>query len=409
MLRILFLSQEYPPETGWGGIGSYLHALAPALAARGHQVHVLSCAEGQKSSDSLDRGVHLHRRGLLQRPRTLRLLHFLLRAPQTVKRLWLALSNYYWYRRLDADFDVLEYPDWLAEGLLFAWRRPTATVAELHTPLPVIGKYLEYPRNRDFRWACRLEQSSVMRADAMSSPSRLLVNELSGINWLRSRNPEVLPLPTDWMTWANIRPVGETEPTVLFVGRLERRKSPETIIRALDLLKSEIPGPRAIFAGSSNGSRDGVPYDKWLKELAAEEGSCELLGSVSRGQLADVMAGARVLAAPSTFDNFPVAVLEALASGRPVVVSETTGMAAMIRDNQLGAVVPAGDPRALAGALRPFLSDAAHAAEVGRRAADFVRSLLDPDVIAGERENLYTRAITSFACAQEQRRRALAG
>ena len=409
MLRILFLSQEYPPETGWGGIGSYLYALAPALAARGHQVHVLSCAEGQKSSDLLDRGVHLHRRGLLQRPRTLRLLHLVLRAPQTVKRLWLALSNYYWYRRLDADFDVLEYPDWLAEGLLFAWRRPAATVAELHTPLPVIGKYLEYPRNRDFRWACRLEQSSVMRADAVSSPSRLLVNELSGINWLRSRTPDVLPLPTDWMTWANIRPVGETEPTVLFVGRLERRKSPETIVRALDLLKSEIPGRRAIFAGSSNGSRDGVPYDKWLKELAAAEGICELLGSVSRGQLADVMADARVLAAPSTFDNFPVAVLEALASGRPVVVSEATGMAAMIRDNQLGAVVPAGDPRALAGALRPFLCDAAYAAEVGRRAADFVRSLLDPDVIAGERENLYTRAITSFASAQEHRRWALAG
>ncbi len=401
MLRILFLSQEYPPQSDWGGIGSYLYALAPALIARGHQVHVLCCVEGQNSSDSVDRGVRVHRRGLLQRPRTLRLLHRVLRAPQTVKRLWLALSNYYWYRRLETAFDVMEYPDWLAEGLLFAWRRPIAAVAELHTPLPVIGKYLKYPHSRDFRWACGLERSAVTRADVLSSPSRLLVSELSGSNWLRHRNPEVLPLPVDWTTWSNIPPVSETEPTVLFVGRLELRKSPETIVRAVDLLKSEALRARAVFAGGPNGLRDGLPYDKWLRGLAAAGDSCEFLGVVPRYQLPTVFSKARVLAAPSTFDNFPVAVLEAFASGRPVVVSETTGLASIVYDNRLGKVVPAGDPRALADALRPFLSDPGYAAEVGGRAMKFVRTLLDPDVIAGEREGLYSNALARFAAARK--------
>src|SRR5207302_4227610 len=42
-LRILFVSMEYPPETGGGGIGSYVAIIAPALVARGHEFHVLSC------------------------------------------------------------------------------------------------------------------------------------------------------------------------------------------------------------------------------------------------------------------------------------------------------------------------------------------------------------------------------
>ena len=54
-LRILFLSREYPPETGGGGIGSYVHTMAHALAGRGHDVHVLSCVDGQVGEDSLDR------------------------------------------------------------------------------------------------------------------------------------------------------------------------------------------------------------------------------------------------------------------------------------------------------------------------------------------------------------------
>lgn len=60
-LRILFLSTEYPPETGWGGIGTYTYNMAKALAERGHQVHVLSVAPGKPERHYLDGLVHVHR------------------------------------------------------------------------------------------------------------------------------------------------------------------------------------------------------------------------------------------------------------------------------------------------------------------------------------------------------------
>jgi Starch synthase catalytic domain len=51
-LRVLFVSREYPPETGGGGIGSYVEAMARALVVRGHEVHVLSCVPGRRARTS---------------------------------------------------------------------------------------------------------------------------------------------------------------------------------------------------------------------------------------------------------------------------------------------------------------------------------------------------------------------
>src|SRR2546421_9776274 len=63
-MRILFASQELPPETGWGGIGTYVDVLSEALAAKGVEVHVLSVVEGQDPSRKEVAGVVVHRHPL---------------------------------------------------------------------------------------------------------------------------------------------------------------------------------------------------------------------------------------------------------------------------------------------------------------------------------------------------------
>ena len=113
-MRLLLISAEYPPVTD--GIGTYVASLAPALVALGHEVHVLSCRAGQAAEDVEDRGVRLHRRGLLPLPAPARL------APVR-DRLRAAASAAREARRLGR-FDAIEAPDWLAEGLGPAlWRR----------------------------------------------------------------------------------------------------------------------------------------------------------------------------------------------------------------------------------------------------------------------------------------------
>lgn len=386
-LRVLFLSAEYPPETGWGGIGSSIAAVALGLVGRGHEVHVLSCVEGQAARDSTDGGVIVHRRGLRRLPRVPRVIGW-----QTAQRLRAAWSTSLEARRLLPGADIVESPDWGAEGLLFALRGRAPVIVHLHTPLPLIRRWNGLAMHRDARWAAALERWTIRRAHAVTAPSRFIADEVARLGWLGGRRVEVIPNAVDRALWARCADVRDTAATVLFVGRLEARKAPEALVDAARTLGGAIKDVRAVFVGRSSGTREGRPYRDWLLARPGAD-RCVFVGEVPRHELPALIAAARVVALPSHFDNFPMAVAEAMAAGRPVVVSSATGCAAMIEAHGAGAVVPPGDGAALAAALHPFLADAGHAAVVGERGRRVAADELDPAVIAGRRETVYAAAI----------------
>src|SRR5579884_2170834 len=120
-MRILFLSIEYQPESP-DGIGSYVFEIAHALAHRGHEVHVLSCIPGQVERDYRDGQVFLHRRGEARTGTTLSAVGDTDSRPMgrlslTRTILRHALTCWQETRALGIDFDVIETPDWMAEGL----------------------------------------------------------------------------------------------------------------------------------------------------------------------------------------------------------------------------------------------------------------------------------------------------
>ena len=386
---------EYPPESGGGGIGSYVASIAPALATRGNEVHVLSCIAGQRHRDYLDAKVHIHRRGLINIPE-LGKAERILKLPGTAWRFQTGISTFFEYRQLGVNFDVIEYPDWGAEGWLFAMMHTKPLVAHLHTPLMLIRRYNKQEINRDVRYSSFLEAFSANRSDLINTTTSLLYNELKEIGWLRDSNVKILSYPIDWQRWENTRPIEETQPTVLFLGRLEYRKAPEVLVKALSLVQEKVPEVNALFVGKSNGLCDGIPYHEWIKNFSGDRKYCQILGPIPRHKLIDIFSRTRVLVMPSRFDSFGLVAAEAMAAGRPVVVSEASGISELVRSNNIGRVVSTEDPLSLAEALCPFLENIKYAAEVGKRAKNVAQSVLDPIRIAAKREILYKKAIENY-------------
>jgi glycosyltransferase involved in cell wall biosynthesis len=382
-VKILFLSVEYPPETP-DGIGSYVAETAAALAARGNEVHVLSCLAGQAERDYRDAGVWLHRRGEtavrgLRRPA----------GERTAARLSHALTCRREVARLGIAFDVVETPDWLAEGLLLALERKPV-VAQLHTPLAVTARYGVRGLTRDARWAARIERVTVERSRLVISPSELLVRELRAAGWLRRSRVRVIRFPVDSARWASPVDVADTEPIVAFAGRLEPLKAPQLVVDAVALLAQRGVEVTALLAGRSAATVEGRPYAAWLEDRIAAIGApCRLLGQIPRGDVAGLFEQARVVVVPSLYENFPYAALEAMAAGRPVVCTSNQGIAELLDGSGAGAVVAAGDAVALADALEPYLRDAAVAARAGALARALVIANCDPERIAAEREECY--------------------
>jgi alpha-maltose-1-phosphate synthase len=164
--------------------------------------------------------------------------------------------------------------------------------------------------------------------------------------------------------------------TVLFVGRLTPHKGVDRLIRALP------DGARLTIVGD-RGHDPQLPardYPRLLRRLA-EGREVTFAGTVPEAQLPDIYRGAAVFVLPTVkLDcygrQFPIAellglsVLEAMASGTPVVASRLDALPEVVRDGETGFLVTPGDVEELRDRLAQLLADPGLAARVGSRARE---------------------------------------
>jgi glycosyltransferase involved in cell wall biosynthesis len=145
-----------------------------------------------------------------------------------------------------------------------------------------------------------------------------------------------------------------TQPTIVFMGRIDPLKDVHTLIRAFALVRAEIPAARLrIFGGTP---RENLRYRDSCAELIDElnlGGAAILEGRVD--DPADAYHQAHVVALTSISEGFPYTVVEAMACGRPVVCTNVGGVSEAV--GEAGFVVPARDAPAIARALVTLLSD----------------------------------------------------
>ncbi len=150
---------------------------------------------------------------------------------------------------------------------------------------------------------------------------------------------------------------------LVFLGRLDPDKGVRQLVAAFAATR----GGRLLLAGSGSCAA----------ELAASppvrEGRAVLLGSLDRAQVSRLLGSARAVVLPSLParrpEGSPLALIEGLVHGRPLVVSDDPGCVALTRDGRAGLVTPAGDIAALTGALQQLLDDDALVARLAAGAA----------------------------------------
>lgn len=385
-MQIGFVTLQYPPADP-GGIGTYVGVVARSLAAAGHDVTVICAADGQRRSSTVEGGVRVERFGLLGPDRLRRRL---VRPSQTQRiRLLHALSSAWALRRTGRAFDVVEVPEWKAQGLLL----PRPSVVHLHLTLEIQHAWIGLHASWKVRLSYLLERMSVVRATTCTAASRQTTRLPSGRSWMPDERIQIVSPPLDLTQWSTDIDVETTEPVVLFVGRLEKRKAPELLVDALRQLREEGVRARAVFVGRPM-QLDGRPYDEVLETAArAAQVPIELRSPIEDPvQLSRLYDQARVVAVPSHFETLSMVVLEAFASGRPAVMTDQVGAAEWLRNEVPECVVPADDARALADALRPHLTDPAHAGEVARRGRERVRELCSAERIVASRLVAYRSA-----------------
>ena len=160
-------------------------------------------------------------------------------------------------------------------------------------------------------------------------------------------------------------------PLVLFAAKdalVNPAKDGRTLLAALGRLVSEVPGARLVALGGT-----GVPagFEGLAGAVLARPFETDPRRMALHYRAADALAHATLA------DNAPLAVIEAMASGLPVVASSVGGIPEHVLDGRTGLTVPARDPAALAAALRRVLEDKALAAELSRNGLALARERHD--------------------------------
>lgn len=251
--------------------------------------------------------------------------------------------------RVDVVLGAFGYPDaWAAVALSSLLGIPA--VVKVHgTDVNVFGRQR---LARHLRWTFE-------RSYAVVAPSRQLVARAVELG----ADPQTSRVVPNGVDISRFRPQDRREaraalghpedlPTILFVGRLEPEKGTDDLLTAVALLVAQHPRLRLVLIGDGKFHRNRA-YRARARDLGVQ---AAFLGPQPHDSVATWLAACDLLALPSWAEGTPNVVLEALASGRPVVATAVGGIPDAVHDPCLGALVPPRSPVHLAAALEHVLS-----------------------------------------------------
>jgi glycosyltransferase involved in cell wall biosynthesis len=211
-----------------------------------------------------------------------------------------------------------------------------------------------------------LAAAHARRADRVVTVSRFTAGEITrrlGVD--TSRLVICSPGAPDWRP----RPAPLPNGPILFVGTLERRKNIGVLLEAYARLLDAVPdAPRLVLAGHASDAASEL-----LRRIAEPPlaGHVEHLGYVAADRRQELYATGSMLVLPSLLEGFGLPVLEAMAVGVPVIVSDRGALPEVAAD--AGQVVPAEDAEALAQAMARYLREPSFYAAAVTRGLDRAR------------------------------------
>ena len=317
-----------------GGVNAHVRFLYENLRHNGHDVRILTSSHGlQRSSEGdvirIGKGFSMPSNGSMG---TITL------SPRYVSQVKAILER--------ERFDLLHFHEPFVPFLsLVVLRESTSVnVATFHayagfSPAMELGKRTLGP------YARRLHGRIAVSAAARHFIDRFFPGDY-----------KVIPNGVDLLRYQRAVPIARWKDgtsNLLFVGRLEDRKGLPHLLKAFRLIRKRGTDARLLVVGSGPQEREARRY-VMTRGLA----NVEFLGRVSEEEKAQLFRTADVFVSPATGrESFGIVLLEAMASGAPIVCSDIHGYKGVVQRGRQGILVPPGDAKGLAAGIQELLDD----------------------------------------------------
>ncbi|MFH0876640.1 MAG: glycosyltransferase [Candidatus Omnitrophota bacterium] len=375
-LNICLVSREYPPETAWGGIGTYTHHLAHGLAKLGHRVHVIAQSLGAEY-DTQDQGVLVHRlKHPVLFPGKFLLNEFRLRLEYS-QRVAGKIRNLMQSEALD----IVEGPNLAAETFVYSLGKKTPLVTRIHTPFSEVLRYSGTKRSMDNGLSCWLENATILASELVLCSTQNHRDKMLSDLGLEPKRLDIIPLgiPLPLLIQQGEDRQQENNANVLYVGRLESRKGIHILLKAIPDIVRLCPTAqftiigRDTFATPEGSSVTGAAHQSFKTKIL-ETFPKELLGRVhfldhlNSAELNRAYSACDLFVAPSLYESFGFIYLEAMSFAKPVLGCRTGGVPEVVLDNECGLLVEPADAKGLADAIVRLLKSPDERKRMGQEA-----------------------------------------
>lgn len=169
------------------------------------------------------------------------------------------------------------------------------------------------------------------------------------------------------------------EKTIVSVARIAKQKNPGMLVEAFMGLQKDFPEHKVLFYGADSGDGMMEQLKKQIEEANLQD---RMLFCGTSNELEKLIVNAALFVMPSDYEGMPNALMEAMAMGLPVISTDCPcgGPKSLIEDGVNGLLIPVGDAKALAEAMRRVLSDKVYAEGLGREASK-IKERASSDVI----------------------------
>lgn len=390
-MNLLYVTFEYPPDTAFGGIGTYMFQITHAMAQK-QKVYVIAATAKPDNYSEQNGNITVFRVSCSDRKKF----------PQS------ALLCYNANLHNKIKIDLIESPEYGADALLIKKQHPQIPIAvKFHTPSFLVKEINDRPKRTTLKY--RLKKALHIKqykkesdpeyaisciADSLSTPSVSLGNTISE-KWSFDRSAiQDIPNPFCPSPAFLQVPVHTKTKTVSFIGRLETRKGIIQLTAAIKTILLKRSDISFRFIGKPMKLANGKNALSFIQQQLNNSSCVSFINNVPPAEIPRLLAETDVCVFPSIWENFPNVCLEAMAAARGIVASNQGGMKDMLENVDGGILVDPDSPEAIADAIVRLIDNDELRWQMGERARLKIEKYY-ADKLIDEVTEYYTTLINS--------------
>lgn len=401
VLRVGYTSPSWPFNHIPNGIGTYIQNILLGLDEKTKPVILTGTLVGSEANDDLvDLKSTVVTRNLIQK--LLDKVLYNIKQPYFQSVLYQRNSIYTAQnissaiQQLKKPLDILETEETLGIVNFLVKKTKVPIVTRLHGPWFIHGPIMQMDQAPDYKFRVLFEGEGIKNSHGITSPSLDVLEKVRAYYGIALPHAQVIPNPVAEISiekqW---RYNPNNSPSILLVGRFDLHKGGDLALEAFRLIAINNKEVVLLFAGPDSGvsiKGESVKFNEYIERFIPEEHvkkRIQFLGRCDHTRISDLRQNSLITIVCSRYENFPLSLLEALATGCPTVATAVGGIKEIIIDGYNGLLAEPESAESIAEKVLELINDPEKMQLLSKNAIEDCKKRFSPKVVAAQTADYY--------------------